>query len=133
MSTARHRGFTLIELLVALFIAAVMFAMGYGAIHQALNGHDTVKNAQDRMLEVETAMRVIEQDFVQLAPRPVRAPTGYSWLPAVQATGTTQPVVTFTRDGWTNPNGVQRTGLQRVAYIFEDGTLRREFLSLIHI
>src|SRR6185437_15447994 len=35
----RSRGFTLIELLVALFIAAVMFAMGYGAIHQALVGH----------------------------------------------------------------------------------------------
>ncbi len=130
-SQARHTGFTLLELLVALFIAAVMFAMGYGAIRQALTGHDAVKSSQDRMLEVQTAMRVIEQDFVQLAPRPVRAPTGYSWLPAVQATGTTQPVVTFTRDGWTNPNGLQRTGLQRVSYIFEDGTLRREFWTVL--
>jgi len=46
----RSRGFTLIELLVALFIAAVMFAMGYGAIHQALVGHETIKQQQDRMV-----------------------------------------------------------------------------------
>lgn len=124
-------GFTLIELLVALFIAAVMFAMGYGAIHQALIGHDAIKQQQDRMIEIQTAMRVIEQDFVQLAPRPVRAPTGYTWLPALIANGTTQPVVTLTRDGWTNPNGLQRTGLQRVAYFFDDGTLRREYWPVL--
>jgi general secretion pathway protein J len=128
---AHAAGFTLLELLVALFIAALMFAMAYGAIHQALNGHDVVKEQQARMLQIQTAMRVIEQDFVQLAPRPVRAPTGYSWLPAVQATGTTQPIVTFTRVGWTNPNGLQRTGLQRVAYFFENGTLRREFWTVL--
>jgi general secretion pathway protein J len=129
--SARTAGFTLLELLVAMFIAAVMFAMGYGAIHNALVGHDTIKDQQARMLEVQTAMRVIEQDFVQLAPRPVRAPTGSSWLPALQATGTTQPVVTFTRDGWTNPNGLQRTGLQRVAYFFDNGTLRREYWTVL--
>jgi general secretion pathway protein J len=129
---ARDEGFTLLELLVALFIAAVMFALGYGAIRQALTGHDVIKEQQDRMLEVQTAMRVIEQDFVQLAPRPIRAPTGgLSWLPALQATGTTQPVVTFTRDGWTNPNGLQRPGLQRVAYFFENGTLRREYWNVL--
>jgi type II secretion system protein J len=35
--------------------------------------------------------------------------------------------VALTRAGWTNPNGVQRPGLQRVAYYFQDGTLRREY------
>jgi prepilin-type N-terminal cleavage/methylation domain-containing protein len=38
----RGRGFTLIELLVALFIAALMFAMGYGAIHQALTSRESL-------------------------------------------------------------------------------------------
>ena len=126
-----QRGFTLIELLVAMFIAAIIFAMGYGAIRQALTGHDAIKDQQDRMLEVQTAMRVMEQDFVQLAPRPIRAPTGYSWLPALQATGTSQPVATFTRTGWTNPNGLQRPGLQRVAYFFENETLRREYWPVL--
>ncbi len=131
MSARTAAGFTLLELLVAMFIAAIMFAMGYGAIHNALVGHETIKDQEARLLEVQTAMRVIEQDFVQLAPRPVRAPTGFSWLPALQATGTTQPVVTFTRDGWTNPNGLQRPGLQRVAYFFDNGTLRREYWTVL--
>ena len=129
--TRRARGFTLLELLVALFIAAVMFAMGYGAIRQALNGRDTIQQQQAKLLELQTAMRVIEQDFVQLAPRPIRAPTGYTWMPALQATASTQPVVALTRDGWTNPNGLQRPGLQRVAYFFENGTLRREYWTVL--
>jgi len=105
--------------------------MGYGAIHEALAGRDEIREQQARLLEIQTAMRVLEQDFVQLAPRPIRAPVGYSWQPALQATATTQPVVALTRAGWTNPNGLQRPGLQRVAYFFEDGTLRREYWTVL--
>jgi len=72
----RQRGFTLIELLVALFIAALMFALGYGAISQAVSHHDSLKAKQARLLELQTAVRVLEQDFVQLAPRPVRQAIG---------------------------------------------------------
>ena len=37
----------------------------------------------------------------------------------------------LTRAGWTNPTGVQRPGLQRVAYYFQDGTLRREYWMVL--
>src|SRR5437879_5538248 len=95
--THRLRGFTLIELLVALFIAALMFAMGYGAINQALASRSSLQEQQARLLELQTAMRVLEQDFVQLAPRPVRAPVGYTWARTGRGA---------TRGGWTNPNGL---------------------------
>jgi len=72
----RQRGFTLIELLVALFIAALMFAMGYGALSQAISHRDSLRAKQARLLELQTAVRVLEQDFVQLAPRPVRQAIG---------------------------------------------------------
>jgi general secretion pathway protein J len=39
--------------------------------------------------------------------------------------------VQLTRAGWTNPNGLQRPGLQRVAYFFENGTLRREYWTVL--
>jgi general secretion pathway protein J len=129
------RGFTLLELLVALFIAAIMCAMGYAAISQALTSHDQLKSQQARLIELQTAMRVLEQDFVQLAPRPVRQPIGDEpSQPALQAgpPGTTsdsgdgQPLVALTRNGWANPVGLQRPALQRVAYYFQNGTLRRE-------
>jgi general secretion pathway protein J len=44
------------------------------------------------------------------------------------STTSTTPVsiVTLTRAGWANPAGIQRSALQRVTYILENGTLRRE-------
>ncbi len=129
----RNAGFTLIELMVALFIAALMFAMGYGALSQGLKNHETIKDQQARLGALQTTVRLLEQDFVQLTPRPVRQPVGDDPAqPALQSGAPgTQPVVTLTRDGWANPKGLQRTGLQRVAYLVEDGTLKREYWTVL--
>jgi general secretion pathway protein J len=142
---ALHGGFTLLELLVAMFIAAVIFAMGYGAINQAVKNRIGLQEQQAKLLELQTAVRVIEQDLVQVAPRPIRQPVGSDFYPALMATavgsGVTsassvssaagQPVFSLTRAGWDNPNGAQRPGLQRVAYYFDKGTLRREYWTVL--
>ena len=148
-------GFTLLELLVALFIAALMFAIGYGAISQGITTHGALREKQARLLELQTTVRILEQDFVQLVPRPVRQPIGDEPAqPALQAspggtqssglvsslggspsapspsqgtTSGTPPLVQLTRGGWANPSGLQRPALQRVAYFLENGTLRREY------
>ncbi|MBV8909734.1 MAG: type II secretion system minor pseudopilin GspJ [Gammaproteobacteria bacterium] len=143
----RARGFTLIELVVALFIAAIMFAMGYGAINQALNGRSAIKEQQAQLLELQTAVIVLEQDFIQLAPRPVRqavgdepaqpalqgaAPGAQLGVQSLSATQSgTPPIVALTRAGWANPAGLQRPGLQRVAYFLENDTLRRESWNVL--
>lgn len=146
----RQEGFTLLELLVALFIAAVMFAMGYGAINQALQSRGAIRQHQEKILALETAMRLIEQDFVQLAPRPVRQPVGDGWLPCLQGnpssdssdtstpsdntpdtSDTSAPLVVLTRNGWSNPTGLPRSELQRVAYVFDNGTLVREHWNVL--
>jgi len=147
------RGFTLIEVLVAVFIAFVMFAMGYGTINQALTTRGALKEKQARLIELQTAVRVLEQDFVQLTPRPVRQPIGDepsqpalqgsangtqssgsvsslgggSSTPSASTTSGAPPLVALTRGGWANPTGLQRPAEQRVAYFFENGTLRREY------
>lgn len=151
MST-RLRGFTLIELLVALFIAALMFAMGYGAINQALQNRGSVRRHQQNLVQLQTTMRVIEQDFVQLAPRPVRDAVGDTYVPCLQGGPTggaagsadtsnssdaadnpsgSTPLVVLTRAGWSNPTGLQRPELERVAYVFDNGTLVREHWNVL--
>lgn len=119
------RGFTLIELVVAMFVAAVMFAIGYGALRQALQSRDRVAVAQDRLVALQTAMRVLTQDFSQLEPRPVRDVLGNGTEAAIAADPRTQTLVTFTRGGWANPSGLPRSSMQRVSYAFEDGKLVR--------
>lgn len=153
-------GFTLIELLVALFIAAVMFAIGYGAINQALQNRGSITRHQQNLVQLESAMQIMEQDFVQIAPRPVRDPGGNGYLPCLQgspssdasdtsdassasATSTTSdaaddsdsdtatPLVILTRGGWSNPIGLPRTELERVAYVLDNGTLVREHWDVL--
>jgi general secretion pathway protein J len=119
------RGFTLIEMLVAIFIAAIMFAIGYGVIMQSLRARKAIRADQHQLLALQNALRIMEQDFVQLAPRPIRSPNGQGWEPALQASPTSEPMVVFTRDGWSNPLGLQRPELERVAYEFKHGTLIR--------
>jgi general secretion pathway protein J len=96
MNRAQRRahadGFTLIELIVALFITAIIFSVGYGAINQSLRNHETVKAHQDRLAEVQNAVRVMVQDFSQLSPRPIRDQLGQNWLACI----TTQAADTVT-------------------------------------
>jgi len=144
-------GFTLLELLVALFIAAIMFAMGYGAINQALRSRGSIRRHQQDLVQLESAMSIMEQDFVQLAPRPVRDPLGEGYLPCLQGSpmsdssgsadaaasdpsdtsDTSAPLVVLTRNGWSNPTGLQRSELERVAYVLDNGTLVREHWNVL--
>jgi general secretion pathway protein J len=127
----RARGFTLIELAVAVFITAVLVAIGYGTVQQAVNNRETLEARQERLLAVQTTMRVIAQDVNQLALRPVRDPSGNSTLPVLRAAGSGDVLLELTRGGWANPAGVQRPALQRVSYILENKVLRREYRPVL--
>lgn len=129
---APQRGFTLIELAVAVFITAILFAIGYGAVNQAVKNRDALEQQQQRLAAVQNAIRTIAQDVNQLSLRPIRDPSGNSWLPVVVAAGSnSQRLLELTRGGWANPAGVQRPALQRVVYLFEENTLRREYWPVL--
>jgi general secretion pathway protein J len=85
--TARPNGFTLIELIVALFITAIIFSVGYGAINQALRSHDELKEHQGRLSEVQNAVRAMVQDFSELSARPIRDPLGQNWIACITTQG----------------------------------------------
>lgn len=123
----RACGFTLVELLVAMFITAILFAMGYGAINQAIGNRESLQRQQERLAAVQRAMRLLVQDLAQAQPRPVRDAVGGGFEPAFAGNPATGgAAMTLTRGGWANPAGVQRASLQRVSWLLVDGRLRRE-------
>lgn len=119
----RTRGFTLVELMVAVLIATIVFALGYGAIDQALANRGTLQRNAAQLTSLQNTIRLLVQDCSQMAPRPVREPLGDGYQPALLADG---QQITLTRGGFTNPAGIQRSTLQRVRYLLEDGKLYRE-------
>jgi len=123
----RRSGFTLIEVVVAIFVAAVMFAMGYSALSQAMVERDSLNTKQTRINEIQKGMRIVAQDFAQIAARPARDMQGNGELqPAIGANQRDNTLLVFSRNGWSNPAGLQRPAEERVRYRFLDGSLIRE-------
>ncbi len=124
----RRAGFTLIEVMVAMFVAAVMLAIGYSAINQAAKERVNLATQQARITEIQRGMRVVAQDFAQMIARTARGTEGGGNIePAVMATGKDNSLITFTRAGWSNPAGVQRPSEQRVRYRYIDESLVNEY------
>ncbi|MCY4157599.1 MAG: type II secretion system minor pseudopilin GspJ [Gammaproteobacteria bacterium] len=116
-------GFTLIELLVALAIFAVMATLAFGSLGQAVNQSEALDASQQRWSSLKRAVRLIENDFAQLRPRPVRSILGQDYDPALDAS---EAELVLTRGGWLNPALLPRAELQRVRYRLIDGRLLRE-------
>jgi len=120
------RGFTLIELLVAITITAIIMVTAYGGLRAITNNEDHSRAADKRLRQLQLAMKIMEEDFTQLEPRPVRDGLGGTQPPLLAGPQNVPPIV-FTRGGWSNPLGVTRSTEERVAYSLEDGKLMRSW------
>ena len=123
----RRCGFTLIEVVIAIFVAAIMFAIGYSAINQALVDRGRIEQSQARLTEIQRGLRVVAQDFAQIVARTARDTSGTGEIqPALTSNTRDNTLLTFSRAGWSNPAGSQRPAEQRVRYRFVDESLVRE-------
>jgi general secretion pathway protein J len=127
----KQRGFTLIEILVAVMITSILAVMAFGAMQQALDNRERIRTEAERLRAVQGAVRTLVQDFSQVTPRPVREPLGQGYQPAVLARATETREVSFTRAGWMNAAGVERSTLQRVRYSLRDGGLWRDYWTVL--
>jgi general secretion pathway protein J len=119
-----QRGFTLLELLVAIMIFAIMSALAYGALRQALDTREHADKQAQRLAEVQKAMTILSRDIEQAISRPVRDPYSAE-LPAMQGGGLSSSLLELTRTGWRNPAAFTRSNLQRVSYQLSDSQLLR--------
>lgn len=122
----RTKGFTLIEILVAMAVFAVLSAIAYGTLGQIITSAEVLSDRMNRIQAIQRTMRLISQDFLQLAPRPVRSELGDGFGAALRSDFQSGYAVELTRGGWSNPMTLPRGTLQRAAYrIEEDGLLVR--------
>lgn len=123
-------GFTLIEALVALSIFSFIGVAAYQLLSSTSRLRESGEARFGAVSGLQRAMRQLDEDFSQLAPRPI--PTGREEQDPALDTGPADADIAFTRSGWRNPLGLPRAGLQRVAWILdeEDRLLRRYRLNL---
>jgi general secretion pathway protein J len=128
---ARAGGFTLFELMIAIAIFAILAAIGYASLNSSIRFRETTERNVAKLHDLQTAVRLLGQDFGELAPRPVRSPLGGPNQPALIADRRNTYSVLLTRGGWSNTAGLQRPGLQRVGYFLDGTTLRRDTWTVL--
>jgi general secretion pathway protein J len=123
-------GFTLVEVLISLMIFAMLAAAGAAVLGVTIDNRFAVKAQSDRVGDLQRMRSLLRADLGQATGRRARGPTG---RPAPQAmtgpTAPTDPVLTLTRSGWTNPGEQARPSLQRVEYRLVDSRLERRVAS----
>ncbi len=125
MTRRRGSGFSLIEVLVSLAIFGILSVLAYQALGQSFANAELLGDRMDRLRAIQQTMRILGQDLIQAAPRPVRDPLGGGYAGAIRTQPGTEFALEITRGGWPNPAGLPRGTLQRASYRVDEGELLR--------
>ena len=120
-----EKGFTLIEVLVAISIFSILSALAYGTLNQTITSSEKLEKLNTRMQSLQRGFSQIDQDYIQLAKRPVRSEIGNTQIGAMTSNHANGYLIEFSRHGWPNRLGMKRGSIQRVAYDLIDTRLVR--------
>lgn len=128
----RHaqRGLTLLEVLVSIAIFAGMYIAAQIFFNTALDGRENLERNATELEATQRALTLLTLDVEQIIARPVRDPFG-DYQPALRGG---EEYVEFTRLGWANPFDLrQRSQMQRVAWLIEEGNLIRRHWPTVDV
>ena len=128
MHTLRHQGFTLLEVLIALSLFAVLSAMAFGGLNQLLGQHQQLQTKQQRFVDLQSTILVLERDFSQIVPRSIRDAFGDTQA-ALKGSSAPQFTYELTSKTWFNPHHEAGVLLQRVSYQLQDQKLWRSYYT----
>ena len=119
-----QRGFTLIEVLVSLFIFSIISIGATTALTQSLKTKEQLASVMDELNEINIARTIIKNDISAITLRASRDELGDKRPYSLFSDSTV--LLSFTRRGLENPGGLEKRGdLERVNYVFEEGSLIR--------
>lgn len=119
----KSRGFTLLEMVVTVLIFGIVGVLAVQLLSQSVRTTEKVIHRSTVLADWHRAMNIIEQDLLQVNGREIRDEHGdYQTSVIVDSSGQ----IEFTRNGWRNILGHQRSEQQRVSYfLFENQLFRR--------
>jgi general secretion pathway protein J len=119
-----QRGFTLMEVLVSLFIFSIISIGATTALTQSLKTKEQLASVMDELNEINIARTIIKNDMSAITLRASRDELGDKRPYSLFSDNTV--LLSFTRRGLENPGGLEKRGdLERVNYVFEEGSLIR--------
>ncbi len=123
-ASIKQQGFTLLELLIASIIFAIMAVMAYGGLDNVMSNSESAQQALKRLQQIQQSVSVLNRDFSQIVPRPVRDEFG-NLQPFLSAGNNIDNLIELSRGGRVNPANLLRSSLLRIAYQFDDEKLVR--------
>lgn len=125
----KQQGFTLMEVLIAVAITAVIGLGVWQVVSSVVNARERVDQLADQFDGLQKAMLLLERDLTQIVNRPARDIYG-DFRPAL-TTREQGFELLLTRQGWRNPLGLRRSGLQRAGWEYTGNELRRHYWPVV--
>jgi len=122
-------GFTLMEMLIAVTITAVIGLGVWQVVSSVVNSRDRVNALAEQFDGLQKTMLLLERDITQVVNRSARDVYG-DFKPALTARDDAFELL-LTRQGWRNPLGLRRSGLQRVGWEYTGTELRRRYWPVV--
>lgn len=121
-----REGFTLVEVLVAMAVFAMISAAGVMVLTQVMDARFAIKGHAARLADFQRTTAMLKSDVSQMTARRTRSVSGRPFVaPVMTGQSADQPLLSFVRAGWSNPEHDARPSLQRVEYRLVEGRLER--------